>query len=56
MSELLRKEQGKSQIAKQQDRKDQCDDSDDVYLHGPLPQLLAGLDVKERQGEENNRE
>jgi hypothetical protein len=56
MSELLREEQGKSQVAKQKDRQDQGDYGDDVNLHGLLPQLLAGLDVKERQGEENNRE
>jgi hypothetical protein len=52
MLELLREEQGDSQVSQQQDRKNQGCGGDYVDLHG-LPQLLAGLDVKKRQDEEN---
>jgi hypothetical protein len=55
MSKLLREEQGESQVSQQQDGKNQGNGGDDVDLHG-LPQLLAGLDVEERQDEESYRE
>jgi hypothetical protein len=55
MLELLREKQGESKVAEQQDGQDQRNHGDDVNMHG-LPQLLAGLDVEERQGEENGRE
>jgi hypothetical protein len=54
MSEFLREEQGESQVTQQQDRQNQRDNGDDVNVHGGLPQLLAGLDVEKRQGEEDN--
>jgi hypothetical protein len=56
MLELLREQQCESQVTQQKDRKDQRDHSDDVNVHWGLPQLLAGLDVKKRQAEKNNRE
>ena len=52
ISELLREEQGEGQVTQQQNRQNQCHKGDDVSLHG-LPQLLAGLDVEKRQGEED---
>ncbi|MGA2352603.1 MAG: hypothetical protein ABSF70_19375 [Terracidiphilus sp.] len=55
MSELLREKQGDGQVTKEQDGQSQGDEGDRVDLHG-LPQLLAGLDVKKRQTEENYRE
>jgi hypothetical protein len=55
MSEFLREEQGDDQVSKQQNGQNQDNVGDDVGLHG-LPQLLACLDVKKRQGEENYRE
>jgi hypothetical protein len=56
MLELLREEQGEGQVAKKQDGQDQRNYCDDVNLHWRLPQLLAGLDVKKGQYEENNCE
>jgi hypothetical protein len=58
MSELLREEQGGSEVNEQQDREQESHYGDEV--HG-LPQLLAGLDVKkghskENSGEEEHRE
>jgi hypothetical protein len=56
MSEFLREKQGEGQITEKQHGQNQGNDCGDrVGLHG-LPQLLAGLDVKERQAEENYRE
>jgi hypothetical protein len=55
MSELLRKEQGKGEVAQEQNGKNQGNDGCNVCLHG-LPQLLTRLDVKKRQAEENYRE
>jgi hypothetical protein len=55
MLELLRKKQGKGQVSQQQDGENQRNYSDEVDVHG-LPQLLAGLDVEKRQGEEDYRE
>jgi hypothetical protein len=56
MLELLRIEQGDSQVGQQEDGKDQRDYGHNVNVHGGLPQLLAGLDVEERQTEENYSE
>jgi hypothetical protein len=56
MLELLREKQGEGQVAKQKNGQDQRDNGDYIELHGGLPQLLAGLDVEERQGEEGYRE
>jgi hypothetical protein len=56
MLELLREEQGESQVAKKEDGQDQRDYRDDVNLHWRLPQLLAGLDVEKGQYEKNNCE
>jgi hypothetical protein len=56
MSELLRKQQGKGQIGQQKDRNYQRSSGDEVDMHWHLPQLLAGLDVKKRQDEENRGE
>ena len=56
MSKLLRKEQRESQVAQQQDRQNQCDYSDNVDVHGILPQLLARLHVKKRKDEEDDSE
>jgi hypothetical protein len=53
MLELLREEQGKGEVAKQEDRNYEGNDSDEINLHWRLPQLLAGLDVKKRQAKEN---
>jgi hypothetical protein len=53
MSELLREEQGEGEVAKQEDGDYERNDSDEINLHWRLPQLLAGLDVKKRQAEEN---
>jgi hypothetical protein len=55
MLELLREKQGDGQVTKEQYGQNQDNGGGDVYLHG-LPQLLAGLDVEKRQGEENYRE
>jgi hypothetical protein len=55
ISKLLRKQQRKSQVPKQQHRHDQRNRSNDVDVHR-LPQLLARLDVKKRQDKENERE
>jgi hypothetical protein len=52
MSELLRIEQGDDQVTKKQNGQDEGHYGDGVCLHG-LPQLLAGLDVKKRQDEED---
>jgi len=52
MSELLREKQGDNQVTEQEDGQNERNDGNDVGLHG-LPQLLACLDVKKRQGEEN---
>jgi hypothetical protein len=51
MSESLRVKQGGSEIDEHQDRKQECDDGDNV--HG-LPQLLTGLDVQKGHGKEND--
>jgi hypothetical protein len=56
MLELLREEQGEGKVAKQEDGHNERNDSDEINLHWRLPQLLAGLDVEERQGEEGYRE
>ena len=56
MLELLREEQGEGKVAKQEDGHNERNDSDEINLHWRLPQLLAGLDVEERQAEENQRE
>jgi hypothetical protein len=56
MLELLRIEQGDSQIGQQKDGKNQGDYGDNVNLHDGLPQLLAGLDVEKRQDEEDSGE
>jgi hypothetical protein len=53
MSEFLRIEQRCAEVNKQQDRKQQSYDCDEV--HG-LPQLLTGLHVEEGHGEENGGE
>jgi hypothetical protein len=55
MSEFLREKQGDDQVTKQEDGQNERNDGNDVGLHG-LPQLLACLDVKKRQSEENYRE
>jgi len=55
MSEFLREEQGKSQVAQKGNGQNQSNRCDDVDLHG-LPQLLTRLDVEERQDEENSGE
>jgi hypothetical protein len=55
ISEFLREEQAEDQVSKEQNGQNQRNEGDDVGLHG-LPQLLACLDVEERQGEENYRE
>jgi hypothetical protein len=56
MLELLREEQGEGQVTQQQDSENQSAYRGDVNVHGGLPQLLAGLDIEERQDEENYRE
>jgi hypothetical protein len=56
MSELLREEQGEGEVGEQQDRNDQSDHSNNIDVHGGLPQLLASLDVEKRQGKENRGE
>ena len=56
MLELLREEQGEGEVAEQEDRHNERNDSDEINLHWRLPQLLAGLDVEERQAEENHSE
>jgi hypothetical protein len=56
MLELLRIEQGESQISQQKDGENQRDCGDNVNVHGGLPQLLAGLDVEKRQDEEDYSE
>ncbi len=56
MLELLREEQGEGKVAKQENGNYERNDSDEINLHWRLPQLLAGLDVKERQAEENQSE
>jgi hypothetical protein len=53
MSELLRIEQGGSEVNEQQDRKQKSDYRHEV--HG-LPQLLTGLDVEKGHGEESGGE
>jgi hypothetical protein len=53
MSEPLREEQGEGEIGEQENRNDQSDHGDDIDVHGGLPQLLAGLDVEKRHGEED---
>jgi hypothetical protein len=55
MSELLRIKQGDHQVTKKEDGESERNDCDEVVLHG-LPQLLAGLDVEKRQGEEDRGE
>jgi hypothetical protein len=55
MLELLREQQGESQISQQEDRQNQCNGGDQVNLHGLLPQLLARLDVEKRQAEKDYR-
>jgi hypothetical protein len=54
--ELLRVEQCDCQVGQQKDREDQRDYGNNVNVHGGLPQLLAGLDVKKRQDEEDSGE
>jgi hypothetical protein len=56
ISEFLREEQRDGEIAQEQDGNDQGNECDGVDLHGDLPQLLAGLDVKKRQDEERGGE
>jgi hypothetical protein len=56
MLELLREEQGEGEVAKEEDRHNEGNDSDEINLHWRLPQLLAGPDVEERQAKENQRE
>jgi hypothetical protein len=53
MLELLREKQGGDEVAEQQNRQNQRKHSDDIHAS---PQLLACLDVEERQAEENCRE
>jgi hypothetical protein len=53
MSELLREEQGKRQVAQQKNGQNQRDDGNDINVHGRLSQLLAGLDVKKGHGKED---
>jgi hypothetical protein len=53
ISELLREKQCEGQVTQQQDGQNQRNDSDNVNMHRGLPQLLAGLDVEERQGKED---
>jgi hypothetical protein len=53
MSEFLREKQRDGEIAKQKDGENEAGCRDPIHVHG-LPQLLAGLDVEKRQGEENN--
>jgi hypothetical protein len=53
MSELLREEQGKCEVGQKEDGEDEGDHGDEIDLHGDLPQLLAGIDVEERHGEED---
>jgi hypothetical protein len=50
--ELLREEQGEGQVAEQQDGQISAMTVMTSICMG-LPQLLAGLDVEKRQGEEN---
>src|SRR5580698_1386054 len=54
MSEFLRIKKRGDEIAEKQNRQHQRDRRDQI--HRELPQLLAGLDVKKRQAEENRRE
>jgi hypothetical protein len=56
MLELLREEQGEGEVAKQEDRHNERNDSDEINRHWRLPQLLAGLDVEKRQAKENDSE
>ncbi|MGD0157295.1 MAG: hypothetical protein ABSB50_14450 [Terracidiphilus sp.] len=55
MSEFLREKHRQGEITQQQNGDDETDRADDFKMHG-LPQLLARLDVEERQGEENRGE
>jgi hypothetical protein len=55
MSEFLRVQQGKGEVAEKEDGKNEGNTGDDIDLHG-LPQLLAGHDVEERHGEKDNGE
>jgi hypothetical protein len=54
MSEFLREKQRDDEIAEKQNRQYQRNRRNQI--HRPLPQLLAGPDVKKRQAEENRRE
>jgi hypothetical protein len=56
ISELLREKQGEGKVAKQEDRHNERNDSDEINLHWRLPQLLTGLDVEKRQAKENHCE
>jgi hypothetical protein len=51
MSEFLRIKKGCDQITEKENGQYQCDRGSEI--HGRLPQLLAGLNVKKRQAEEN---
>jgi hypothetical protein len=53
MSEFLRIKKGCDKIAKKQNGQYQRHRGDEI--HGRLPQLLAGPDVKKRQAEEDCR-
>jgi hypothetical protein len=53
MSEFLRKEQRDGEINHQENREDESSRRNPIHVHG-LPQLLAGLDVEKRHGEEND--
>ena len=55
MSEFLREEQRDGEIAQQKNGENESDCRNRIDVHG-LPQLLAGLDVEKRQGEENSGE
>jgi hypothetical protein len=54
MLELLRVKQRDDKVAEKQDRDDESNGGDEI--HCALPQLLAGADVEECQGEEDSGE
>jgi hypothetical protein len=55
MSELLRKEQGKGEVAKQENGEQEGYGGDDVDVHGRLPQPATSRDIEKRQDEEKSR-
>jgi hypothetical protein len=55
MLKLLRKEQCDDKVTEEENREEQRNDGNEIHVHEVLPELLAGLDVKERQSEENDR-